>query len=67
MSLRDWFRRPPPDTDALDAIAQAEEARDHAVEQRAHIMRENDHIEDRVIRNHFAEAIVHSWADRRAT
>jgi len=67
VSLRDWFRRPPLDTDALDAIAKAEEARDLAVEQRAHIMRENDHIEERVIRNHFAEAIVHSWAGRRAT
>lgn len=66
MKLRDWFRRPPADTDALDAIVDAEIARDRAVEQRAHIMRENDHIEGRVIRNHFGEAIVHAWAGRRA-
>jgi len=67
MRLRDWFRRAPVDTDAIEAQRIAEIARDQAVEQRAHIMRENDHIEERVIRNHFAEAIVHSWAGRRAT
>lgn len=67
MSLRDLFRgRKPLDTDALDAQRAAEVARDNAVEQRAWIMRENEHIEARVVRNHFAEAIVQSWAERRA-
>ena len=66
MKLLDWFRRPSVDTDALEAQRVAEIARDQAVEQRALLMRQNDHIEDRVQRNHFGEAIVHAWSERRA-
>lgn len=67
MGLKDLFRpRRPVDTDAIDAIHDAELARQNALveTQRARLV--NDRIEQRVQQNHFGEALARAWARRAA-
>lgn len=66
MALRDLFRRRRPvDTDALDAYTSAQNAQRRARAQGAQLRAKNDQIEERVIRNHFGEALAASWASYR--
>lgn len=67
MALRDLFRRRRPvDTDAIDAITEAKNAQRRARVQGEALRAKNDQIEKRVEQNHFGEALVAAWSERRA-